>query len=65
MIVLRSSGPVFCAGHGLGEWKELLHEEMKETFALCAEVMSLIRRSPAPVVGVVQGLATAAGHSWC
>jgi enoyl-CoA hydratase/carnithine racemase len=34
---------------------------VKETFALCAEVMSLIRRSPAPVVGIIQGLATAAG----
>ena len=52
---------MFCAGHGLGELKQLRHEEMKETFALCAEVMSLIRQSPVPVVGVVQGLATAAG----
>jgi enoyl-CoA hydratase/carnithine racemase len=61
VIVLRSSGPVFCAGHDLGELKTLSNEEVKETFALCAEVMSLIRRSPAPVVGVIQGLATAAG----
>ena len=52
---------MFCAGHDLGELKQLSHEEVKETFALCAEVMSLIRRSPAPVVGVIQGLATAAG----
>jgi enoyl-CoA hydratase/carnithine racemase len=61
VIVLRSSGPVFCAGHDLRELKQLPNEEVKETFALCAEVMSLIRRSPAPVVGVIQGLATAAG----
>ena len=61
MIVLRSSGPVFCAGHDLGELKQLPNEEVKETFALCAEVMGLIRRFPAPVVGVIQGLATAAG----
>jgi enoyl-CoA hydratase/carnithine racemase len=61
VIVLRSSGPVFCAGHDLGELKQLPNEEVKETFALCAEVMSLIRRSPVPVVGVIQGLATAAG----
>jgi enoyl-CoA hydratase/carnithine racemase len=61
VIVLRSSGPVFCAGHDLGELNTLSNEEVKETFALCAEVMSLIRRSPAPVVGVIQGLATAAG----
>jgi enoyl-CoA hydratase/carnithine racemase len=61
VIVLKSSGPVFCAGHDLAELQRLGHEEVKETFALCAEVMSLIRRSPAPVVGVIQGLATAAG----
>lgn len=61
VIVLRSSGPVFCAGHDLAELHTLGNDEVKETFALCAEVMSLIRRSPAPVVGVIQGLATAAG----
>lgn len=61
VIVLRSDGPVFSSGHDLGELRKLSHEEVKETFALCAEVMSLIRRSPAPVIGVIQGLATAAG----
>jgi enoyl-CoA hydratase/carnithine racemase len=61
VIVLRSEGPVFSSGHDLGEIRTLSHDEVKETFALCAEVMSLIRRSPAPVVGVIQGLATAAG----
>ena len=61
VLVLRSDGPVFSAGHDLGEVRQLPHEEVKETFALCAEVMSLIRRSPAPVIGYIQGLATAAG----
>ena len=61
VLVLRSDGPVFSAGHDLGELRQLSHDEVKETFALCAEVMSLIRRSPAPVIGMVQGLATAAG----
>ena len=61
VIVLRSEGPVFSSGHDLGEMRSLSHDEVKESFALCAEVMSLIRRSPAPVVGVIQGLATAAG----
>jgi len=61
VIVLRSDGPVFSAGHDLGELRTLSHDDVKETFALCAEVMSLIRRSPAPVIGVIQGLATAAG----
>ncbi len=61
VIVLRSEGPVFSAGHDLKELRSLSHDEVKETFALCAEVMSMIRRSPAPVIGRVQGLATAAG----
>ncbi|EXJ83546.1 hypothetical protein A1O1_07169 [Capronia coronata CBS 617.96] len=61
VIVLRSEGSVFSSGHDLGELRTLSHDEVKETFALCAEVMSLIRRSPAPVIGVIQGLATAAG----
>jgi len=61
VLVLRSEGPVFSAGHDLAELRQLPHHEVKETFALCAEVMSLIRRSPATVVGYIQGLATAAG----
>lgn len=61
VVVLRSEGPVFSSGHDLGEMRTLSNDEVKETFALCAGVMSLIRRSPAPVVGVIQGLATAAG----
>ena len=61
VLVLRSEGPVFCSGHDLGELRSLPHDEVKETFALCAEVMSLIRRSPAPVIGVIKGFATAAG----
>lgn len=61
VIVLRSDGPVFSAGHDLGQLRQSPHDEVKETFALCAEVMTLIRRSPAPVIGYIQGLATAAG----
>jgi enoyl-CoA hydratase/carnithine racemase len=61
VLVLRSDGPVFCSGHDLGELRQLPHNEVKETFALCAEVMSMIKRSPAPVIGFIQGLATAAG----
>lgn len=61
VLVLRTEGPVFSSGHDLAELRKLPYEEVKEAFALCAEVMSLIRRSPAPVVAIVQGLATAAG----
>ncbi|KAG8162004.1 hypothetical protein KVR01_007769 [Diaporthe batatas] len=69
VLVLRSEGPVFSAGHDLRELSSSSpssqdddeDELRRRTFALCAEVMSLIRRSPAPVVCPVQGLATAAG----
>lgn len=74
VLVLRSDGDlgsVFSAGHDLGEIQSLAASKterdaagiakVSDVFDLCAEVMSLIRRSPALVVCVVQGLATAAG----
>jgi enoyl-CoA hydratase/carnithine racemase len=61
VLVLRSEGPVFCSGHNLAELQTQSSEERKGVFNLCANVMRLIRLSPAPVVCPVQGLATAAG----
>ncbi|KAF9876563.1 putative enoyl-CoA hydratase/isomerase [Colletotrichum karsti] len=61
VLVLRSTGPVFSSGHDLKQLASLSLAEVKRTFALCAEVMSLIRLSPAPVVCPIHGLATAAG----
>lgn len=57
VIVLRSEGPVFSSGHDLAELRKLSHDEVKEVFALCAEVMKLIRHSPALVVCPIQGIA--------
>jgi len=61
VLVLRSEGPVFCSGHDLAELAGLDGPAAEELFDECAGVMSLLRRSPAPVVCPVQGLATAAG----
>ncbi|KAK5656909.1 hypothetical protein OQA88_3431 [Cercophora sp. LCS_1] len=61
IIVLRSPGPVFSSGHDLREVSAMTRTERTELFSTCAELMSLIRRSPAIVVCPVQGLATAAG----
>ena len=36
VIVLRTEGGVFCSGHDLKEVRTLSHDEVKETFALCA-----------------------------
>ncbi|KAK7917188.1 hypothetical protein PG985_010796 [Apiospora marii] len=66
-----SSGEeVFSSGHDLRELRQQQQQSSddgtgdaatRETFQLCAEVMSLLRRFPGPVVSVVTGLATAAG----
>ncbi|KAJ4245300.1 hypothetical protein NW762_014171 [Fusarium torreyae] len=61
ILVLRSEGPVFSSGHDLKELSQLSHEDVRLLFSLCAEVMTLIRRSPALVVCPIQGLAAAAG----
>ncbi|KAI1753191.1 enoyl-CoA hydratase [Xylaria castorea] len=61
VLVLRSEGPVFSSGHDLKEMDEQDHTQFGKTFHLCKGVMSLIRRSPIPVVGVIHGLASAAG----
>ncbi|KAF4437681.1 Enoyl-CoA hydratase domain-containing protein 3, mitochondrial [Fusarium austroafricanum] len=61
VLVLRSEGPVFSSGHDLKELSQLSHGHVKELFRVCADVMGLIRRSPALVVCPIQGLATAAG----
>lgn len=61
ILVLRSDGPVFSSGHDLKELSQLGQDDVKLLFSLCAEVMSLIRRSPVLVVCPIQGLATAAG----
>ncbi|KAK0740361.1 enoyl-CoA hydratase/isomerase [Schizothecium vesticola] len=61
VLVLRSEGPVFSSGHNLKEVASMNQEECKTLFDACAELMSLIRRSPVVVVSAVQGLATAAG----
>ncbi|KAF2964170.1 hypothetical protein GQX73_g9390 [Xylaria multiplex] len=63
-LVLRTHGPVFSSGHDLKEMDALGKEDRQmvwQMFRQCAEVMSLIRQSPIPVVGVIHGLATAAG----
>ncbi|CAN8105326.1 unnamed protein product [Discula destructiva] len=61
VLVLRSEGPVFSAGHDLDELAAASPEERREIFNCCAQVMALIRQSPALVVAPVQGFASAAG----
>ncbi|TGJ84232.1 hypothetical protein E0Z10_g4522 [Xylaria hypoxylon] len=63
VLVLRTRGPVFSAGHDLKYLEETdkSYQKFNRIFRRCADVISLIRQSPIPVVGVIQGLATGAG----
>lgn len=59
--ILRSTGPVFSAGHDLREIVDGSEELRQSLFALCSQAMLTIRNLSLPVIAEVQGLATAAG----
>merc|ERR1719369_1321765 len=61
-IVLRGDGKGFSAGHNLKELTvDTGYDYHMEVFNTCEKMMLLIGKVPVPVVGVVTGLATAAG----
>lgn len=61
VIVLAGAGPVFSAGHDLGEMTGRTVEEYREIFDRCCELMELVQAVPQPVIARVHGIATAAG----
>ena len=67
VIVIASTGNVFCSGHNLKELKKINeNNEEKEQYFLdlfqtCSELMSLIVNCSKPVIAEVGGVATAAG----
>jgi enoyl-CoA hydratase/carnithine racemase len=61
VVVLAARGPVFCAGHDLGEMVGASEETYGKLFAVCTRVMLGLRRLPQPVIARVHGMATAAG----
>jgi enoyl-CoA hydratase/carnithine racemase len=60
-VILRGNGPVFSAGHDLGEMVGQPTEFYQHEFAVCAELMETIIAIPQPVIAQVHGVATAAG----
>merc|ERR1719244_1763162 len=61
-IVLRGEGKVFSAGHNLKEMTvDTGYDYHKKIFDTCEDMMKLVGQVPVPVVGVVTGLAAAAG----
>jgi enoyl-CoA hydratase/carnithine racemase len=61
VVVIAGNGPVFSAGHDLGEMTGQSEQDYRQLFALCSRVMLGLRRLTQPVIARVHGLATAAG----
>ena len=67
LIVIASTGNVFCSGHNLKEINEAKKAEDKgesyylDLFKTCSELMQFIINCPKPVIAEVNGVATAAG----
>ena len=60
-VILAAAGPVFSAGHDLGEMTGRCLEDYREIFDACTCLMEKIQQIPQPVIAEVQGIATAAG----
>lgn len=61
VIVIAGTPPAFSAGHDLAEMVDRSGEFYDELFDVCCELMAAIRDAPQPVIGAVDGIATAAG----
>ena len=60
-IIIDGAGPVFSAGHDLGEMLDREPEFYDRLFAKCTDAMMGIQAVPQPVIAKVHGMATAAG----
>lgn len=61
VIILRGAGQAFSAGHDLKEMLNRSHDDEREIFNVCVDLMQTIQRIPQPVIASVHALATAAG----
>jgi len=61
VVVIDGAGPVFSAGHDLGEMVGRDAAFYAELFDVCTVMMETIQRVPQPVIAQVHGVATAAG----
>ena len=67
VVVIASTGKIFCAGHNLKEMTEARqnNDEGKNYFSnlfqSCSDMMQSIVNCPKPVIAEVDGIATAAG----
>lgn len=68
VVLLRASGPTFCAGLDLKEQADIDPEEMSASMGLdrqrsIAEIYVAMRRCPQPIISVVQGAASGGGFA--
>ena len=67
VIILSSTGKVFCAGHNLKDLNSKRSQDDKgknyyrNLFKMCSELMMKINKNKKPVIAMVDGIATAAG----
>jgi len=63
VVVIRGSGPAFCAGHDLKEMAGTHYDarHFRELFSICGKMMLTLHKLPQPVIAQVHGIATAAG----
>jgi len=62
VVVLSAEGKAFCAGHDLKEMRaKPSRDYYRRLFAQCSEMMLRVQSLRVPVIGRVQGVATAAG----
>lgn len=67
VVILRSAGDHFCAGHNLKEMTERRTDPdgglqyFQDLFAICSAMMLRVLHLPQPVIAEVKGIATAAG----
>ena len=67
VVIIRTSGKAFCAGHDLKQMqlarqsKDKGKKYFNDLFKRCGRMMMSIRKMPQPVIASVNGIATAAG----
>jgi enoyl-CoA hydratase/carnithine racemase len=60
-VVLAAAGPVFSAGHNLGELVGLTYPQARTVFDACVEMIETMQSIPQPVIGRVHATAAAGG----
>jgi len=63
VVVIRGSGPAFCAGHDLKEMVGAHYDahHFRKIFTVCSDMMQALHKLPQPVIAQVHGIATAGG----